>query len=349
MARPGSRDAASRINTQLRLGKKTVGAFTRSSSGVWVPDRSLVLATAKDMHDQARWQAIRRGVFRHLKSSGARMSPEPYQKLVQKIRRRAQIVLRKEGKSLGSWKMMVLEGGKADQVNAAAWTGGVITIYRPLVDLCYQIANVVVNTKSPTRLDRELWNLSRWRGNKAKVGVPDSLKVSQAKLGPRDKIAESILSRVVLHEMGHGASGHVEFRDRKLIIPGQDKPFDAAASRVKEREADLFAATLGTKGAVRVPGVMPLFSYYNFISRPNFDERGKNMVADWRSHPLDAERYNNQRKVLEQVKRTKGLPQPLEPRIIMPNGRYSTPSQPTPDIRPAPARVQQPLRKAAAR
>ena len=236
----------------------------------------------------------------------------------------------------------------ADQVNAAAWTGGVITIFRPLVDLCYQIANVTVNASS-AEMGTELWKLSRWRNDKRNNAVPKSLKLAPSDRKMRDIVAESILSRVVLHEMGHGASGHVELRKPELYTPGKHKVFDAAASRAKEREADLFATTLRVKGAVRIPSVMPLFSYFNFISQPNFDERGKNMVADWRSHPLDAERYNNQVTVLKTAKRNiEGLPDALAPRIILPNGDFASPL-PTakPDIQPAV--MAPPMRKAALR
>ena len=346
MPRPGSREA---FNTRSSIRTKG-GAFVKSASGLYVPDRRITLATHQDLKARARWRGIRSAVFRHLKANGAQLAPKPYQRLLTKIRRRANRVLRKEGQSLGSWKMMVLEGGMADRVNAAAWTGGVITIYRPLVDLCFQIASVTVNTGSPVQLDKELWKVSRWRQDKSRSAAPESLKVSPKKKALRDKLAESILSRVVLHEMGHAASGHVELKDKQLIIPGQHSPRDLAKSQAMEREADHFAALLGVKGAVRVPGVMPLFSYYNFISRPNFDERGKYAIADWRTHPLNKDRYNAQRKVLEGVKRTRGLPLPLEQRLITPDGRrFATPHKaPAAAPRPAPQQIKQPLLKAAA-
>ena len=129
--RPGSREAAVSLNRLQFVHPTMGGVYTRSKSGLLVPDRRLILTDAKSRTDQARWYGTRRGVLHYLKKGGARMSPAPYQKLVKKIRRRAELTLRKEGKSLSSWKMMVLEGGKADQVNAAAWSGGVITISPP--------------------------------------------------------------------------------------------------------------------------------------------------------------------------------------------------------------------------
>lgn len=345
--RPGSRAAAT-YDPRIRFVEpKLGGVFSRSPGGLYLPDHRLVQTSPKQRLDQARWHGIRQSVVRYLARGGARLSPQPYQDLVGKIRNRAEYVLRKDGKSLSSWKMMVIEGGQADQVNAAAWTGGVITIFRPLVDLCYQIANVTVNSSSPTQLDAELWRLSRWRRDKSSL-APETLKLSRDKVAARDKIAESILSRVVLHEMGHAASGHVELKDRELYIPGKEKPRDMAKSRAMEREADLFASTLGVKGAVRVPGAMPLFSYYNFISRPTFTERDKNSL-DWRSHPIDAERYNNQLEVLSAAKRGSGL-KPLERRIILPSGEYATPVKPAEvvPIRP-PTQQLLPLKKAAER
>lgn len=349
MARPGSREAAVQPR-RLRLTPRYGGAaYTQNTKGLWVPDRKIYIADKKGMRDQGKWLGIQRGVQRYLAKTGARPSPAPYQNLVNKIRRRGELVLNREGKSLASWKMIVLEGGKADQVNAAAWTGGVITIYRPLVDLCFQIANVVVNTKGPRKIDKELWHLSRWRRDKSKNSVPKSQKVSPDKKDKRDRVAESILSRVVLHEMGHAASGHVQLKDQKLFIPGKHEPKDYPKSRAMEREADQFALKLGTSGAVRIPGVMPLFSYYNFIDRPTFDKRGKNMIADWRTHPLNAERYNNQWEALAKVKRATGLPEPLEQRLVLPTGGFATPDPKVVPLRPKPAppRVMEPLKKAA--
>jgi len=345
--RPGSRAAAT-YDPRLRFVEpKLGGVFSRSQSGLYLPDHRLIQTSPKQRLDQARWHGIGRAVVRYLERGGARLSPQPYQDLVGKIRKRAEYVLRKDGKSLSSWKVMVIEGGQADQVNAAAWTGGVITIFRPLVDLCYQIANVTVNSSSPTQLDAELWRLSRWRRDKRSL-APETLKLSRDKVAVRDKVAESILSRVVLHEMGHAASGHVELKDRELYIPGKDKPRAPARTRAMEREADLFASILGVKGAVRVPGAMPLFSYYNFISRPTFQERDKHGL-DWRSHPIDAERYNNQLEVLSAAGRAGGL-KPLDRRIILPSGEYATPNRKPAEVVPIrPPTQQLPLDKAAER
>jgi hypothetical protein len=345
--RPGSRAAAT-YDPRLRFVEpKLGGVFSRSQSGLYLPDHRLIQTSPKQRLDQARWHGIGRSVVRYLERGGARLSPQPYQDLVGKIRNRAEYVLRRDGKSLSSWKMMVIEGGQADQVNAAAWTGGVITIFRPLVDLCYQIANVTVNSNSTPQLDAELWRLSRWRRDK-RSPVPETLKLSRDNIAARDRIAESILSYVLLHEMGHAASGHVELKDRELYIPGKDKPRDLARSRDHEREADLFASTLGVKGAVRAPGAMPLFTYYNFISRPTFAERDKHRL-DWRTHPIDAERFNNQLEVLSAAKRGSGL-KPLEPRIILPSGEYATPNRKPAEVVPIrPPTQQLPLDKAAAR
>lgn len=345
MAKPGSREAF-----QLSLRDRATGmAITKSASGLWVPDRKIVVAAPEDLRDQARWRGIRRAVFHHLKENGAKLAPEPYQHLLAKIRKRASMVMSRTGEGLPDWKMMVLEGGMADQVNAAAWTGGVITIYRPLVDLCFQIASVVVNNPTPRAIDSELWRLSRWRDNKRDNPVPESLTVRPADRAKRDVLAESILSRVVLHEMGHAASGHVQLPERKLIIPGQERPRDVARQRDKEREADRFATQLGAAGAVRLPGAMPLFSYYHFIERPTFSERGRYGILDWRTHPIDAERYNNQLAELKTLKRTvKGLPEPLAPRIVLPGGGFASPEPvvtPTPKVTAS----AEPLRKAALR
>jgi hypothetical protein len=346
MAKPGSREAF-----QLSHRDRATGmAVTKNAAGLWVPDRRIVVATPEDLRDQARWRGVRRAVFHHLKANGARLAPEPYQHLLAKIRKRASIVMSRSGQGLPDWKMMVLEGGMADQVNAAAWTGGVITIYRPLVDLCFQIASVVVNSPTPRAIDSELWRLSRWRDNKRDNPVPESLTVRPEDRAKRDVVAESILSRVVLHEMGHAASGHVALGERKLIIPGQEKPRDVARQRDKEREADRFATQLGAAGAVRLPGAMPLFSYYHFLERPTFSERGRYGILDWRTHPIDAERYNNQLAELKALKRTiKGLPEPLAPRIVLPGGGYATPDPlPIPTPKPV-APTAEPLRKAALR
>jgi hypothetical protein len=204
-----------------------------------------------------------------------------------------------------------------------------MTIYRPLVDLCFQIASVAVNTRSRSDLDKQLWRLSRWRrqgklararGEKLANPPPETLKVPRSKVAARSTLAESILSRVVLHEMGHAASGHLAL--------GKGRRRSLSQSLAMEREADLFAITLGLKGASRVPGAMPLFSYYNFIRKPTFEARGKHIVADWRSHPLDAERYNTQHKKLAAANKAKGLPLPLDPgRLVLPNGKYATPSK----------------------
>ncbi len=346
LAKPGSREAF-----QLSHKDRATGlAVTKNAAGLWVPDRRIVVATPEDLKDQARWHAVRRAVFRHLKAGGAKLSPEPYQHLLAKIRKRASITLSRSGQGLPDWKMMVVEGGMADQVNASAWSGGVITIYRPLVDLCFQIASVVVNSPTPRAIDTELWRLSNWRDNKRDNPVPESLTVRPADRAKRDVLAESILSRVVLHEMGHAASGHVALAQPKLIIPGEHKPKDLVASKEHEREADRFATRLGAAGAVRLPGAMPLFSYYHFLERPTFSERGRYGIADWRTHPLDAERYNNQLAELKALKRTvKGLPEPLAPRIVLPGGGYATPD-PAPAAAPAPAPTRaEPLRKAALR
>jgi Zn-dependent protease with chaperone function len=342
--RPGSREDA---RQRPRLKTVTGVAFVKSASGLWVPDRRIMVATPEQARDEARWRAMRRGVIRHLKARGAELAPLPYQRVVEKIRRRAQLAMAKTGMSLASWKLFALQGGIADQVNATTWSGGLITVYRPLIDLCFQISAVIVNTHGPREIDAELWRLSRWRKSKGALPVPESLAVKPADAARRDVIAESLLASVVLHELGHAASGHVALEDRKLIVPGRHEPLDAAASRDRERKADAFAIKLAGAGAVRAPGVMPLFSYYHFIERPSFKERGKLDVVDWRTHPLDAERFNNQPAGLKEIKRsTKGLPEPLAPRIVLPSGGFATPLAPSAPPAAAPA-VQEPLRKAA--
>jgi hypothetical protein len=313
---PGTTSAAAMASRlQLRAPGLDRTAFRRSESGLYLPDRDLVVIDRKSGTEQARWRAQRILVGRYLRQSGVRLSPLPYQKLVENIRKRAEAVLARKGVSLADWKLVAVQGASANVVNAAAWGGGIITINRPLIDLAYQLAAVASSVESKVELDRALRALVAFR--KGQGPAPEAL--SRA-LQPRQRqLAESIVAGVVLHEMGHAVNGDTALKERKLWTPGSSEPRDNAAQRDKERKADAFAILLGAAGRVAPAATaIPLLDYYWFIERPNFVEKGRYDVIDWRSHPLDFERFNNMRKQLGQLgANLEALPDALDPRGLV--------------------------------
>jgi hypothetical protein len=313
--RPGTLEAAKWQPSLKHRSSNT--AFTRSPSGLYLPDRRIVVPDKHTSTEQGRWIGQRYAVARHLKRKGARPAPQPYQQLLKKVRKRANYALSKQGLSLSSWKMLAIEGGSAKSVNAAAWSGGVITINRPLIDLAYQLAQISRTSTSPLTLDRQLRALVRYRSGKGPK--PDAL--TKAPKAGRNAVAESIVAGVVLHEMGHATLGHVALKKRELWVPGKKPKVDYAKKRSHEREADKFSTVFGSKGrGSRVPSAMPLFDYYMHISRPGAQAKGRYDIINTRTHPLSSERYNNTLSQLAEhgFKPGPNMPTQVGSKIILP-------------------------------
>ena len=84
-----------------------------------------------------------------------------------------------------------------------------------------------------------------------------------------------------------------------IWTPSTVEPRDLPQSRKNETAADHFSVLFGARGGVaKAPGAIPLFDYYMFVTRPNFVEKQPNEI-DWRTHPLDADRFNASQAQLE--------------------------------------------------
>jgi hypothetical protein len=280
------------------LAAKGIRAWVPTKGGVLVRNKLILVGDAKTRLAERRWAGMRYAVKRHLKATGAKLAPLSYQRLVRKVRQRAEKVFNQHGGTLGSWKTLAIEGGRANTVNAAAWTGGVITVNRPLIDLAFQIGRIVDAGGPQPKIDKQLWQLANYRRGK---GTPPSALKRKLTPGAR-QMAEGIVAGVVLHEMGHAANGHLEMHKPKLWLPGQKNGRDPAAQRTKEREADDFAAQLGARGGAKSPGAMPYFNYYMHIANPRMKAKHKGVIADVSSHPLNIDRYNASRDTLRQLR-----------------------------------------------
>lgn len=277
---------------------KGLPKYVRSKGGILLPNNKLLVTDAKTRLAQRRWAGTRYAVKRYLKNTGAKLAPLSYQRLVRKVRQRAEQVFNKHGGTLQDWQTFAIEGGKANTVNAAAWTGGMITVNRPLIDLAFQIGRIVDSGASPVQIDKQLWQLAKYRRGK---GTPPAALAKRLTPGARN-VAEGIVAGVVLHEMGHAASGHLQMHQPKLWLPGQKTGRDPAKSRAMEREADAFMAQLGGRGGAAMPSAMPYFNYYMHIANPRMESKRKGLIVDNSSHPLNVKRYEATRTTLRELR-----------------------------------------------
>lgn len=291
MIKPGSPMAA-----------KIIPKYVRNPAGIFVPNKILTVVDKQGMHDQAYWNGTRRAVLNYLGKNGVKLSPLSYQKLVHNVAKRAEKTFNKLGGSLAAsgWKIAAVEGGSADVVNATAWTGGIITINRPLIDLAYQIGRVVdAAGGSQEKIDRSLVDLANFR-----KGAGPMPTVLGKPLSPEARrVAEGIVSGVVMHEMGHAANGHLEIKEsKKLWLPGQvQRGRGGPQQRHKEWQADDFSVQLGARGGTATPYALPYFDRYMFLSRPTTSAKGKYGLVDNSTHPLTYKRHNAMRKTLTKL------------------------------------------------
>lgn len=287
---------------------------------ILVPSNTLVIHNKKTAIDQARWRVYKKAMTKHLVDGGAKLSPARYQRFVQRISKKANSVLGRSGLTLKDWPVKVIEGGRANSVNAFAGVGGMIMIHRPTVDLAFQLARIYEGAGgNREKLDLGIHQLINYRKNKGKA--PEALK------RPLNKkiyqTAESVIAFIVGHEMGHAAHGHLAIPNQRIWLPNAKKPTQVALtkySRHREWQADKFGLAVGSAIAPN-KAALSLFSYYSFLSNPKFDPKAKDALKQTNTHPLSFKRFNAIRNGV--AKMGKGLeakmPAKIEKKIWLPN------------------------------
>jgi hypothetical protein len=296
---------ASPRRSSAALKRAVAGPVDRRDSGILIPRSPELAAQQRKIQ---RFFGYRNAAKRYLKASGARPAPAWYRGFVGRAMARAEWTLNRGGLSARHLEVLVLEDGAADGMNAASWTGELLTINRDIIDMSFHIASAVSAAGSEVEVDKNLYKLAMWeRGNapKPRFTVRDRAR--------RDRTAEGIFMGVLLHEIGHA------FKHSPALIE-QDPPLwrpdvveveeDGASSRNQEREADSISMRLGMAGGSPDPAAFTLFFKYMTISRAISGPRKSTiLLGDTASHPADVERIRNANKALERG----GLRNPYDP------------------------------------
>ncbi len=264
-------------------------------------------AAIREQRKAERFFRYRYGAKAYLKASGARPAPARYHAFVNRALQRAERTLNQGGLSIRDLEVLVLEDGAADGLNAASWSGGLLTFNRDLIDMSFDIASAVQAANDPVEVEKNLFKLAMWE---RKGGAKPVFKVKNR--ARRDLTAEGIFMGVVLHEVGHSFmhSPRAVEEEPPLWVPGQVEREDAAASRTQEREADAAGVTLALAGGSPDPAAYTLFFKYMKVARGISGAKFPGIrIGDNQTHPSDDERIINTNKLLKEA----GIENPYEP------------------------------------
>jgi len=295
----------------------------RAGSRIYVP-RSR--AAIREQRKAERFFKYRYGAKAYLKRSGARSAPASYHAFVNRALTRAERTLNMGGLSIRDMEILVLEDGAADGLNAASWSGRVLTFNRDLIDRSFDIASAVQAANNEVEVEKNLFKLALWE---QRGGEKPTFKVKNR--ARRDLTAEGIFMGVVLHEVGHSflhSPAAVE-QEPPLWVPGTIEREDAAASRRDEAEADAAGTELALAGASPDPAAYTLFFKYMKVLRGVSGPKLPGVrIGDNQTHPSDDERIRATNRIL----RENGIENPYDrdpgtiwtpskPKLIVPGRR----------------------------